>query len=103
MDHRKLKLESRRLATLLEDNLGSALYTTPKPIFQTKYLSNNDDNGTSSSSSAIRINRDQDGSVLCYCKISDSTEPTDYSHVMPDLGVAKLLEGFNDAITKFYL
>jgi hypothetical protein len=35
--------------------------------------------------------------------VSDSEEVTDYSNVMADLGVASLLEGFNDAVSKIYL
>lgn len=85
-----LKLSSRRLAKVLESTVSS--YTTPKPIFTTTYL---DDN--------LRISRDQDDKVFVYTKVSNSTTPTDFSNVMPDFGVAKLLEGFNDAVTKFYL
>jgi hypothetical protein len=50
----------------------------------------------------FRISRDQDGKVFFYTKTSDDTEPTDYSNKMPDLGVAKLLEGFNDTFLKYY-
>ena len=85
-----LSLSSRTLGAWLEQN--SPTYTNPKPIFKTTYLSD-----------TKRISRDQDDNVFVYTKVSDRTEPTDYSSVLPDLGVARLLEGFNDAITKFYL
>jgi hypothetical protein len=38
-----------------------------------------------------------------YVKTSDAEAPTDFSSVDSDLGIGRLLEGFNDAITKFYL
>lgn len=85
-----LRLPSRRLGDLLKSTIDG--YTNPKPVFETTYL---DD--------CIRISRDQDGKVFVYGKLSNDTTPTDYSNIMPDLGVSKLLEGFNDAITKFYL
>lgn len=85
-----LKLQSRSLAKLLEDNMPN--YETPRPVFKTTYL---DD--------TIRISRDQDDKVFVYRKLSENMEPTDYSGVMSDLGVAKLLEGFNDAIAKVYI
>jgi hypothetical protein len=85
-----LNLSSRGLASVLESTVSS--YTTPKPIFTTTYLDEN-----------LRISRDQDDKVFVYTKVCNSTTPTDYSNVMPDLGVSKLLEGFNDAVTKFYL
>lgn len=85
-----LKLQSRQLGTFLENNLPN--YSNPKPIFETTYL---DDR--------IRIGRDEDDNVFVYSKVSDTMEPTDYSGVMPDLGVTRLLEGFNDSVTKMYL
>mmetsp|Transcript_17436 Transcript_17436/g.19435 ORF Transcript_17436/g.19435 Transcript_17436/m.19435 type:complete len:381 (-) Transcript_17436:149-1291(-) len=85
-----VRLGSRGLSNLLEDNI--ATYSTPKPIFETTYLSE-----------ILRISRDQDGKVFVYSKTSDNQEPTDYSSVESDLGFLKLLEGFNDSITKFYL
>eukprot|EP00980_Cylindrotheca_fusiformis_P004384 scaffold925_cov129-Cylindrotheca_fusiformis.AAC.37 len=85
-----LKLESRNLGSFLENTIGS--YKNPRPVFQTTYLSEN-----------LRISRDQDGKVFVYGKLSDDSEPSDYKNVDADLGVLKLLEGFNDAITKFYL
>ena len=85
-----VKLGSRDLGSFLEDNVDS--YTNPKPVFETTYL----DDG-------VRISRDQDGKVFVYGKVDDSTEPTDYKNVDADLGVAKLLEGLNDSIFKFYI
>lgn len=81
---------SRTLGDFLESNIDS--YTNPKPVFETTFLSD-----------TLRISRDQDGKVFVYGKMSDDTEPSDYSGVDADLGALKLLEGFNDAITKFYL
>lgn len=86
---RGVKLESRKLAQFLEDNVSS--YSTPKPVFRTTYL---DD--------TFRISRDQDDHVFVYLKTSESTEPTNYDTVDSDLGVARLLEGFNDAVTRIY-
>ena len=83
-------LGSRRLGDFLESNVDG--YTNPRPVFDITYLSEN-----------IRICRDQDGKVFVYGKISDETEPSDYSKVDSDLGLLRLLEGFNDAILKFYI
>lgn len=85
-----LKLASRDLGSFLESNVSG--YSNPKPIFETTYLDE-----------SLRISRDQDGKVFVYGKVSDSYEPTDYENVMPDLGFGKLLEGFNDSVTKFYI
>ena len=85
-----LKLQSRQLGSFLQDNVPA--YTNPKPLFRTTFLNEQ-----------FRISRDQDDNIYVYVKTSDQTEPTDYSYVDADLGVAKLLEGFNDAITRFYL
>jgi PAP_fibrillin len=85
-----VKLQSRQLGGFLESNLPS--YKNPKPVFDLTYL---DDR--------IRINRDQDNNIFVYAKVSDNMDPTDYSGVMPDLGVTRLLEGFNDSVTKLYL
>lgn len=85
-----LKLESRQLGSFLESNVAG--YSNPRPIFETTYLDGR-----------IRISRDQDNNVFVYSKVSDNMDPTDYSGVMPDLGVTRLLEGFNDSVTKFYL
>ena len=84
------KLRSRELSKLLEDNVDS--YVTPRPVLRTTFV---DD--------SMRIVRDEDDHVFVYGKMSDSEDPKDYSDVLPDLGVASLLEGFNDAVTKFYL
>jgi len=85
-----LQLQSRQLSKVLEENISA--YSVPKPIFKTTYLTE-----------ALRISRDQDGKVFVYTKTSESIEPTDYSSVMPDLGISKLIEGFNDSVTKFYI
>jgi PAP_fibrillin len=85
-----LMLASRQLGSFLEDNIDG--YTNPKPIFETTYLSE-----------TLRISRDQDGKVFVYGKESDDTTPTDYSNIDSDLGLLKLLEGFNDAVVKFYI
>lgn len=81
-----LRLESRNLATLLEENVPS--YETPRPVFRTFYL---DDN--------LRISRDQDGKVFVYAKVSDKMEPTNYAEEengmsKADLGIGNLLDGF---------
>ncbi len=85
-----LQLGSRDLGSFLESNLDG--YTNPRPIFETTYLTD-----------SLRISRDQDGKVFVYAKESDESKPTDYDKVEADLGVLKLLGGFNDAITKFYI
>jgi hypothetical protein len=99
-------LKSRTLSTWLEstkESLSSSLLSllpvnnnpldlAPRPKFGTTYLS-----------STMRISRDQDGKVFVYTKVSDSTEPTDYSNVMSDLGLVKLLEGINDTFLKYYI
>ena len=85
-----LQLQSRGLGSFLENNVDG--YTNPRPIFETTYLTD-----------SIRISRDQDGKVFVYAKESDDSKPTDYAKVEADLGVLKLLGGFNDAVTKFYI
>lgn len=85
-----LQLQSRGLGSFLENNLDS--YSNPRPIFETTFLSD-----------SIRISRDQDGKVFVYAKESEESAPTNYEKVEADLGVLKLLGGFNDAITKFYI
>lgn len=85
-----LQLQSRALGSFLENNLDG--YSNPRPIFETTYLTD-----------SIRISRDQDGKVFVYAKESEESDPTDYGKVEADLGVLKLLGGFNDAITKFYI
>jgi hypothetical protein len=86
-----LKLQSRPLGNWLEENFAEQ-YSKPVPVLDITYL---DD--------MFRISRDQDGNAYCYIKTSESTELTDYSRVDADLGVLRLLEGFNDAVTKFYI
>ena len=90
LDSDNVKLKSRDLSRLLEENVSS--YETPKPVLRTTYV---DD--------VMRIVRDVDDNIYVYGKVSDSEEPTDYSSVLADLGVASLLEGFNDAVTKVYM
>lgn len=90
LDMENSKLKSRDLSKILEENVSS--YEVPRPILRTTYV---DD--------SIRIVRDVDDNVYVYDKASESEEPKDYSSVLPDLGVASLLESFNDAVTKFYL
>jgi len=80
-----IRLNSRDLGEFLESNIPS--YTNPRPNFETTYFDN-----------SIRINRDQDGKVFVYGKISDDFEPTDYSAVEADLGFFKLAEGFYNSI-----
>jgi hypothetical protein len=90
LDMESVRLPSRSLANVLEQTVAS--YTTPKPIFRTTYM---DDQ--------YRIGRDQDDHIFFYVKTSSSTEPTDFRDVDADLGIGRLLEGFNDAVTRFYL
>ncbi|KAL9188767.1 hypothetical protein ACHAXT_007145 [Thalassiosira profunda] len=90
LDLENVKLSSRDLSQLLEENVSE--YETPKPVLRTTYL---DDH--------VRVVRDEDSNVFVYGRVSDSEEPTDYSGVLADLGVGSLLEGFNDAVTKVYL
>jgi len=85
-----LMLGSRTLGDFLEKNVNG--YTNPRPIFEITYLS-----------PSLRICRDQDGKVFVYGKLSNESTPSDYSAVEADLGLLKLLEGFNDAVTKFYI
>jgi len=90
LDGENSKLKSRDLSKLLEDNIDA--YEVPRPVLRTTYVD-----------SALRIVRDQDDNIFIYSRVSDSEEVTDYSNVMADLGVASLLEGFNDAVSKIYL
>ncbi|EEC43756.1 predicted protein [Phaeodactylum tricornutum CCAP 1055/1] len=90
LDTGNVQLQSRELARWLENTVAS--YHTPRPVFATTYLDE-----------TLRISRDVDGHVFVYVKTSDDTTPTDYSPIDADLGVGRLLEGFNDAVTKFYL
>jgi len=91
LDQDMIKLESRRLSNLLEQNVPN--YTAPRPIFRITYLTQD----------GFRISRDQDDNIFVYCKTSDSITPTTYNSVDADLGFTRLLEGFNDAVTKIYL
>jgi hypothetical protein len=75
-----LKLQTRSLGGTLDQLLPG--YSNPEPLFTTTYLD-----------STLRISRDQDGKLFVYVKRSDATEPTDYSGVAADLGVASLLQG----------
>ena len=84
-----LQLQSRVLGDFLETNVDD--YTNPRPVVRTTYLSDR-----------FRISRDMDDNIFVYFKTSKSTEPKDYTSVDADLGVARLLEGFNDAVTKLY-
>jgi len=90
LDSGNVQLKSRGLSQVLEENVDS--YEVPKPVLRTTFI----DEG-------MRIVRDEDDNIFVYGRVSDSEEPTDYSGVMADFGVASLLEGFNDAITKVYL
>lgn len=90
LDSDNVSLKSRDLSKVLKDNVDS--YEVPMPVLRTTYV---DD--------LTRIVRDEDDNIFVYGRVSDDEEPTDYSGVMADLGVASLLEGFNDAITKVYL
>eukprot|EP00579_Thalassiosira_antarctica_P032452 CAMPEP_0201993762 /NCGR_PEP_ID=MMETSP0905-20130828/1849_1 /ASSEMBLY_ACC=CAM_ASM_000554 /TAXON_ID=420261 /ORGANISM="Thalassiosira antarctica, Strain CCMP982" /LENGTH=352 /DNA_ID=CAMNT_0048548629 /DNA_START=35 /DNA_END=1090 /DNA_ORIENTATION=+ len=86
LDSGNVQLKSRGLSQVLEENVDS--YEVPKPVLRTTFI----DEG-------MRIVRDEDDNIFVYGRVSDSEEPTDYSGVMADFGVASLLEGFNDAIT----
>jgi hypothetical protein len=90
LDSENVALRSRDLSKVLEDNVDG--YEVPRPVLRTTYV----DDG-------MRIVRDVDDHVFVYGRVSDSEVPTDYSGVMPDLGVASLLESFNDAVAKIYL
>ncbi|KAL3823097.1 hypothetical protein ACHAXA_011149 [Cyclostephanos tholiformis] len=90
LDSRIVALRSRDLSRVLEENVDG--YEIPRPVLRTTYV---DD--------YIRIVRDMDDNVFVYGRASKCEDPTDYSGVLPDLGVASLLEGFNDAVAKIYL
>ena len=90
LDRDNVALRSRELSKILEDNVSA--YEVPKPVLKTTYINDN-----------MRIVRDIDDNIFVYGKVSDSQEATDYSGVLPDLGIVSLLEGFNDAVTKIYL
>lgn len=90
LDNENVGLRSRSLSNALEQAFSS--YKTPKPIFRTTYLDGK-----------YRISRDEDNNIFFYVKTSNSTTPTDFGNVDADLGIGRLLEGFNDAVTKFYI
>lgn len=83
-----MKLPTRSLGNFLESTVPQ--YANPEPIFSTTYLDER-----------FRISRDQDDNVFVYVKTSTATQITDYSNIDSDLGLIKLLEGFNDAVTPF--
>ena len=85
-----LQLQSRFLGDFLENTVSD--YSNPRPVVRSTFLTDR-----------YRISRDMDDNIFVYVKTSDSVEPTDWSSVDADLGVARLLEGFNDAVTRFYL
>jgi hypothetical protein len=89
LDLPQVRLSSRSLSKVLENNIAN--YQTPKPILTTTYLD-----------PQFRITRDQDDHLFVYVRTSNSTAPTDYTNRSADLGVLRLLEGFNDAVTKIY-
>ena len=80
-----LRLQSRDLGSALESLVPT--YANPQPLFRTTYLD-----------VSLRISRDQDGKVFVYSKVSDMTEPTDYSTESSDLGVASLLQGLSGTL-----
>lgn len=79
LDSDTVALKSRDLSKVLEDNVES--YEVPKPVLRTTYVDE-----------SMRIVRDEDHNVFVYGKVSESEEPTDYSSVLPDLGVTSLLD-----------
>jgi PAP_fibrillin len=90
LDLPQVQLRSRNLARLLEETIS--FYQPPKPILTTTYLTNQ-----------FRITKDQDDHIYIYVRTSTATTPTDYSTKTSDLGLLRLLEGFNDAVTKIYI
>ena len=85
-----LKLASRGLGDFLENNVES--YSNPRPVFKSTFIGD-----------GVRVSRDQDGKIFVYTKVSEGTEPKDYSNIFSDLGLTKLLEGLNDTFAKVYL
>lgn len=83
-----LKLESRSLGNLLEENVPG--YTNPEPKFRVTYV---DDD--------FRISRDQDDNWFVYARSSFSETPTDYSDSVADLGVGKFVDGFQRSMLSF--
>jgi hypothetical protein len=90
LDNENVGLRSRSLSNILEQAFSS--YKTPKPMFRTTFFDGK-----------YRISRDEDENVFLYVKTSNSTVPTDFGNIDADLGIGRLLEGFNDAITKVYI
>ena len=90
LDNENVKLQSRILSRALEQTISS--YQTPKATFRITYLDEQ-----------FRISRDMDDHIFLHVKTSNSTVPTDYQWVDADLGVGRLLEGLNDAVTKLYI
>jgi hypothetical protein len=80
-----VKLESRALGELLEENVDG--YSNPKPEFRVTYV---DDN--------LRISRDQDDNWFVYARTSKSYSPKNYEDEVADLGVGKLLDGLQTAL-----
>jgi hypothetical protein len=85
LDNENVGLRSRSLSNALEQAISS--YETPKPVFRTTYLDGK-----------YRISRDVDDNIFFYVKTSNSTAPTDFEYIDADLGIGRLLGGFNDAI-----
>ena len=90
LDSENVALGLRDLSKVLEDNVDG--YEVPRPVLRTTYIND-----------GMRIDRIVDDNVYVYDRVLDSEVPTDYSGVMPDLGVGSLLEGFNNAVSKIYL
>jgi len=80
-----LRLQSRDVGGALEAVVPT--YANPQPLFRTSYLDGQ-----------LRISRDQDGKLFVYSKLSDATEPTDYSDEPFDLGVTSLLQGLSSTL-----
>jgi hypothetical protein len=89
LDSEGIALRWWDLSRVLEESIDS--YKVLKLVLRTTYV----DNG-------MRIVRDAADNVFVYGRVL-SKVPTNYSGVMPNLGIASLLEGFNDAIAKIYV
>lgn len=77
-----LRLESRQLGNALESTLPN--YSNPRPRFRTTFVDG-----------SMRISRDQDGKLFVYTKVSEVSEPTDYSAVEADLGLGGLFRSLS--------
>jgi PAP_fibrillin len=86
------KLQSRSLSDFIVSNLPDLYTIPPKPSFRITYLD-----------SSLRISRDQDDNIFVYIKTSTNTQPTSYDTIDSDLGIGRLLGGFNEAVTRIYL